>query len=96
MPRALLRFAPLLVALASVTAFGATPDALRFSLSPAAAAPGHVPVATENLYSRERGYGFEPGASATSFHFTARVPSEGNYRVTVTLGDAQAPTVTTI
>jgi len=59
------------------------------------------------LYSPERGYGFEEGAklkagagSITSdqppFYFSAKVPGEGNYRVTVTLGDRDAPTVTTV
>ncbi len=59
------------------------------------------------MYSAERGYGFEEGAklkagagSITSeqppFYFSAKVPGEGNYRVTVTLGDREAPTVTTI
>ena len=59
------------------------------------------------LYSAERGYGFEEGAtlkagagSATCekppFYFSMRVPEEGNYRVIVTLGDREAATVTTI
>lgn len=40
-----------------------------------------------SLYSYARGYGFEPQTeSTTTRHFTARVPHEGNYRVTVTLG----------
>ncbi|MDP3070502.1 MAG: rhamnogalacturonan acetylesterase [Opitutaceae bacterium] len=43
-------------------------------------------ISRDTLYTRDRGYGFEPGASATSFHFTARVPREGNHRVTVTVG----------
>ena len=34
--------------------------------------------------------------SAKPFHFTARVPAEGNYRVSITLGDAQNETTTTI
>ncbi|HUR59547.1 MAG TPA: hypothetical protein VM029_17650, partial [Opitutaceae bacterium] len=44
-------------------------------------------IATDTLYSHERGYGFEPGAnvtvagggvtSAKPFHFTMRVPAEG-------------------
>lgn len=34
--------------------------------------------------------------SDAPFHFTARVPQEGNYRVTVTLGDAAGPSTTTI
>ena len=59
------------------------------------------------LYSAERGYGFEegatlkPGAGSTTcekppFYYSMRVPEEGNYRVTVTLGDREAATVTTI
>jgi lysophospholipase L1-like esterase len=59
------------------------------------------------LYSAERGYGFEegaalkPGAGAVTcekppFYFSIRVPEEGNYRVTVTLGDRKVATVTTI
>jgi hypothetical protein len=53
------------------------------------------------LYSAERGYGFEegatlkPGAGAITcekppFYWSARVPEEGNYRITVTLGDREA------
>lgn len=34
--------------------------------------------------------------SEKSFHFTTRVPAEGNYRITVTLGDAQGESTTTI
>ena len=58
-------------------------------------------------YSAERGYGFAEGAKLRSgagsitsdqppFYFSARVPGEGNYRVTVTLGDREVPTVTTV
>ncbi len=60
-----------------------------------------------DLYTAERGSGFEEGAvlkpgagSITAekppFYFSARVPTEGNYRVTVTLGDREAATVTTV
>jgi lysophospholipase L1-like esterase len=59
------------------------------------------------LYSAERGYGFEAGATLKAgagsvtaekppFYFSARVPGEGNYLVTVTLGDREAATVTTV
>jgi lysophospholipase L1-like esterase len=59
------------------------------------------------LYAVERGYGFEegatlkPGAGSITcenppFYFSARVPEPGNYRVTVTLGDREVATVTTI
>ena len=55
-------------------------------------------VSATDLYSKERGYGFELGAkvncgdtvmgcsSERPFYFSVAVP-EGNYRVTVTLGD---------
>src|ERR1039458_8705965 len=59
------------------------------------------------LYSADRGYGFEEGATLKAgagsttcekppFYFSMRVPQEGNYRVTVTLGDREAEPVTTI
>ena len=80
---------------------------LKFDFGSGPVAPGYTQVRPDMLYSRERGYGFEPGAALTTvdrggdalrgdfitsarpFYFTARVPGEGNYRVTVTLGDAK-------
>ena|ERR1039457_6455363 len=67
------------------------------------------PVNTAAAYSDERGYGFEPGAilsakedkrkgfvaSYRPFYFSAAVP-EGNYRVTVELGDPEGESTTTI
>lgn len=62
-------------------------------------------VAPNVPYRKESGYGFEPGSkvraaenSASSdkpFYFSVAVP-EGNYRVTATIGDDNAPAVTTI
>lgn len=88
---------------------------LKFDFGPGPVAPGMSAVGPETFYSRERGYGLEPGAKVTAvdrggddalrrdfltadspFHFTARVPREGNYRVTVILGDAAGESVTTI
>ena len=58
-----------------------------------------------NLYSDSTGYGFEPGAyvisgngcltSTNPFYFSVKLP-EGNYRVTVTLGDKTAASTTTV
>src|SRR5512140_2886033 len=89
-------------------------EPLRFDFGGAAPA-GYTAVAAGALYTRDRGYGFEPGSPVIAvaqrgnnpqhdgfvtaprpFHFTARVPAEGNYRVTVVLGDAQAESLTTI
>lgn len=63
-------------------------------------------VAPTSAYSDDRGYGFEPGAdvqllrpqgvtSAQPFLFSIKVP-EGNYRVTVTLGDPAGTSANTI
>lgn len=89
----------------SPVASGAVP--LQFSFGSGQPIPptAHA-VAPEMIYTKERGFGFEEGASLTGgprgvssdkpFYFTARVPEEGNYRVTVTLGDASAASTTTI
>jgi lysophospholipase L1-like esterase len=55
-----------------------------------------IPI--DQVYTAERGYGWEPGSAygRSPFYFSVKVPEEGNYRVTVTLGDAKAPSVTTV
>jgi lysophospholipase L1-like esterase len=112
----LFRLLPLLLALsfpAAETAFAASP-AFKFQFGAAQAAPGCTLVSTSRMYSREAGYGFEPGAVVTNvtretgealtrgavtatqpFLFSVAVP-EGNYRVTVTLGDPMSDAVTTV
>ncbi len=90
------------------------PDHLKFDFGPGHPAAGYVRVAPTDLFSKEAGYGFEPGAAVSGidhggsdrltsdfvtsekpFYFSVRVP-EGNYRVTVTLGDVSAPCTTTV
>lgn len=63
-----------------------------------AAPPGYTEVIPGTPFTVERGYGFEESSSLISgqpFFFSARVP-EGNYRVTVTLGDKEQASVTTV
>ncbi len=66
---------------------------------------GKLPASVQ--YSAATGYGFEPGAAIASdsgcattdkppFYFSIKVPSEGNYKVTVKLGGASRPSVTTV
>lgn len=87
---------------------------LKFDFGAGPVAPGYVQVLPDMSFSRERGFGFEPGAAVTSvarggdslrgdfitspapFHFTARVPREGSYRVSVVLGDGAGESTTTI
>ncbi|QOY96097.1 rhamnogalacturonan acetylesterase [Massilia sp. UMI-21] len=68
-------------------------QALRFAFG-GAAPGGYTPVSPDTTYDAARGYGFEPGAPRGSY-FSVDLP-EGNYRVTVTLGDDAGPGTTTI
>ena len=88
----LLAFAPLFAA-------ASEPLALRFVFGGDTAARGNR-VTPETLFTAERGFGFEPGATLTTqpefitsdrpFLFSATVP-EGNYRVVVTSPPSAAP-----
>ncbi len=80
------RLACLLILAAAAAA--AQPSPLTFDLTR---------IAPATLYTPERGYGFEPGfAGRPPVYFSVRVPEEGNYRVTLTLGDPASETVTTV
>ena len=88
--------------------------AFKFQFGAEQAAPGYTLIPPTRQYSKENGYGFEPGATVTNvtqpagdalrrgavtasqpFLFSVAVP-EGNYRVTVTLGDPKADAITTV
>jgi lysophospholipase L1-like esterase len=63
-------------------------------------APGGtgISVSADEAYSAEKGYGFDFGTRPdrdVPFFFSVKVP-EGNYRVTVTLGDAAEESDTTV
>ena len=92
MPRFLL---PLALALASAAAAVAAPASWKFQLGSGPAAPGFTAVARGTAYTDAAGYGYEPGPAGGPVYFSAQVPP-GNYRVTVTLGHADAPAVTTV
>ncbi|MET0624025.1 MAG: rhamnogalacturonan acetylesterase [Pyrinomonadaceae bacterium] len=86
---------------------------LKYDFGPGKVGEGYRQVLPETLYTKERGYGFEPGprvtcldrggdavrgdfcTSETPFHFSVALP-EGNYDVTVTLGDREGESVTTV
>src|SRR6185503_8212489 len=93
---------------------GTSPSTLKFDFGPGTLAPGYTRVMPQNIYSREAGFGFEPGSqiacinrggkdplrgdfctSDKPFYFSVALP-EGNYNVTVTLGDAAGETTTTV
>ncbi len=65
---------------------------LKFDFGPGKVAPGYTQVLPATIYSKETGdfcYSDRP------FYFSVAVP-EGSYNVTVTLGDAQGESTTTI
>jgi lysophospholipase L1-like esterase len=82
------------------------PAYLGFDFSSAPAAAGKVHVAADMTYSRERGFGFEPGmvikqtdcaiTSEKPFYFHIALPQEGNYKVTIIFGDSLSATDNTV
>jgi lysophospholipase L1-like esterase len=84
----------------------------KFSFGPGSAPDSFTAVPAETTYSEALGYGFEPGDSIVTkvadkapgggfctsdkpFYFSVALP-EGNYRITVTLGDKAGESDTTI
>ena len=88
------------------TSLRAAPDTLRFFFGTAPAPAGATVVGSAAVFANGSAFGFDEGAvlsagargvtSNRAFSFSARVPTEGNYRVTVTVGDTKAASVTTI
>jgi len=81
-----------LVASLPLHAVAATSYKLAFGQGKAPA--GFTQVAPDATYDATRGYGFEPGGAQAAY-FSLDLP-EGNYKVTVTLGDDKAPATTTV
>lgn len=67
----------------------------RFDFTGGKPMEGYTKVDSGALYDAVAGYGFEPGEAAPRY-FSVRVAEEGNYKVTITLGDAKADSVTTV
>ena len=78
-----------------------------FNFGIGSAAPGYVKVAPETVYTKVSGYGFDLGCEAAvgahrgyctaerPFYFSVDA-AEGNYDVTVTLGDAEGRSAATV
>lgn len=106
-------FRTLLVACGFATTATVFAADLRFQFGTAKPSDGWVAVAPGASFSKDLGYGFEPGASISAtttkddkdktavvsekpFYFSTKVPSEGNYRVKVTIGSQTAAASTVI
>jgi len=86
----------LLLAACAAHAHGA--EGWKFAFGPGQAPAGYTPVGADTVYSATRGYGLEPGSRPDGMHpfyFSVDLP-EGNYTVTVTLGDDKAAAMTTV
>jgi lysophospholipase L1-like esterase len=96
------------LAFGSLPAPAATPvnTTYKFTFGPGTPAAGSTPITPDTAYDATRGYGFEPGTKPVvvggnalgadgPFYFSVAEP-EGNYKVTVTLGSATAPSDNTI
>jgi lysophospholipase L1-like esterase len=73
-------------------------EPVKFSFGPGKAPAGYAQVAPDAAYSAARGYGYEPDAlpdGTHPFYFSLDLP-EGNYKVTVTLGDDKEAANTTV
>lgn len=63
------------------------------------ASPGFTEVSPATYYTDDRGYGFEKESAQSGeppYYFSVRVPEEGNYKVTITLGDSRSQSDTTV
>ena len=85
-----------LLVLAIHTCASDAAEPLHFVFGNTEGAPGSKRVSAASIYSRETGFGFEPGAAISArefcaserpFFFSVALP-EGNYRVTFTPGDS--------
>ena len=85
---------PLAPGLALLLLADAATAPVTFTLADAPATAGTQPVAKDRAYAKG-GFGYEPDATDAGFLFSVAVP-EGNYRVTVRLGDKRAAGRTTI
>jgi hypothetical protein len=84
----------LVIAASGTHAQSSRPIRFKFAFGPGGASPGYTHVPPTMVYSRDVGFGFEPVSNTPSF-FSVAVP-EGDYRVTVTLGDPQAASDNTV
>jgi lysophospholipase L1-like esterase len=100
------------LAAATSPSFAGENSTPKFYFGPGTAPAGFTAVAPDTSYTEARGYGFESGAAIVSkahaktpnrgfctsekpFYFSVALP-EGNYRVTVTLGDSTDTSETTL
>lgn len=95
----------LALGLGTLASSGAEPTSFQFDFTGGKTAPGFTGVSSGTIYATAASFGFEPGlapaagsnciTSAKPFLFSVKLP-EGNFAVTVTLGDDAAVSDNTI
>ena len=84
-----------LVALMLCAAQLCTAQSLKFNLYGGKASDGYVQVARDAAYSDSLGYGYEENRDGAPASFSVKLP-EGSYKVSVTLGDPEGTSKTSI
>ena len=90
------KLAQVVALLAWLAVAGPTVQAQKFSFGAEAKKAGVTAVADSARYTRALGYGFDPGGTEQAFRFTVGLAQEGNYRVTIKVGDPRVAVQTTI
>jgi lysophospholipase L1-like esterase len=81
---------------ASAAITRANPDAMHFVFAPAGGSPPNATLVRANdSYEDQRGWGYEGNSTGGASSFSVKVP-EGNYAVTVVLGDPSSESDTTV
>jgi len=106
------KFICLCLSLAASVLSVAAQSAMRFDFGAGSGTPGRTLVRPTDVYDKEKGYGFEPGAnvacsanggktragfcSSDKPFYFSAAVPEGNYKVTITFGDKTAASTTTV
>lgn len=89
----------LLVSMSSLRAQSVSKEILRFQFAERPGLPAGAIVPSTTLYTRELGYGWEPGYSSSSpdapRYFSILLP-EGNHKVSITFGDPSSDSANTV
>jgi len=100
-----------MISAAGVT-FAHSQSPMKFEFGAGKTSPGYKLVQSTDIYNKEKGYGFEPGANVTCSARGGKTAAgfcasdkpfyfsiavpEGNYRVTIIFGDKNGPSATTV
>jgi lysophospholipase L1-like esterase len=93
----------LLSAIGLVSSTQAQTNSYRYNFNQGLSKKGYTTVSNENIYSADKGFGFDQGTAiplelagtSNPFYFSVKVP-EGNYQVTIKFGDPMRDAASTV